>query len=58
MLMRTILLNKEQRDKLQEVFGCSRSSISLATQFKNESIRARRIREYAINTLKCHYFSY
>lgn len=46
-----IHLNREDRRRLKEHFGCSEASLSLALHFKKGSLLAARIRSYAMNHL-------
>lgn len=40
------------RKALEDKFECSMTTISLALNFKRNNLLARRIRSYAVNTLK------
>lgn len=47
-----IIASTEIRRALEEKFECSQTTISLALNFKRNNMLARRIRSYAVNTLK------
>lgn len=48
-----IVANKNHRDTLQDMFRVSRQTVSNSLLFKKNSLLSRRIRSYAVNTLKC-----
>lgn len=43
-----IVTTKETKDRLQEQFKCGRSFISMALNFKVNSIKARKLRQSAM----------
>lgn len=47
--------NKRVVEILKEKFECGNSEVSMALNFKRNSVRARGIRSYAINHLKCYF---
>lgn len=50
--MSQIVLRKDTRELLRDMFKISDSMLSLALHFKSNSLRARRVRSYAVNQLK------
>lgn len=52
--MSLIVLKKGTRDDLMAAFGVSNATITYALHFKRESLRARQIRSFAVNTLNAY----
>ena len=50
-----IVATKELKDELQSQFKCSRGTLSMALNFKLNSLRARRMRLAAMNSKKSFY---
>lgn len=50
-----VYANKRVVESLMKKFECGRSEVSMALNFKRNSLRARGIRSYAINHLKCYF---
>ena len=50
--MKKVVVAINDRQALSEKFGVSVTSVSLALNFRTNSIMARRIRSYAVNILK------
>lgn len=50
-----IVTSKENKDWLQKTFGCSRSSITMALRFENNSLLARRIRFAAMSKTRSYF---
>lgn len=46
------------RKRLSEVFDVSEPAVSEALRFKRNSLRARKIRSYAVNILGGYYLSF
>jgi hypothetical protein len=42
-------------EKLMERFQCGHSAVSMALSFQRDSVKARAIRSYAVNFLKCYF---
>lgn len=53
--MRKIYTKKGDREKIAEYFSCSFMMVSYALNFQRDSLLSRKIRDYAINELKCMY---
>jgi len=52
---RKIYTKKGDTAKIKEYFGCNDFMVSVSLNFKRDSLMARKIRDYAINELKCMY---
>lgn len=52
---RKIYTKKGDREKMMEVFNCRRNTVCYALNFQRDSLLSRKIRDYAINELKCMY---
>lgn len=50
-----VYANKGAVEYLMKKFECGRSEVSMALNFKRNSKKARGIRSYAINHLKCYF---
>lgn len=52
---RKIYTKKGDREKMMAVFNCKKCAVSYALNFQRDSLLSRKIRDYAINELKCMY---
>lgn len=52
MVSNVIVTSKENKDWLQKEFNCARSYISMALNFKTNSVLARKIRQAAMTQRK------
>lgn len=52
--MKKIIVSKETRQKLKEKHGCSEASVSLALNFRNDSLLSRQIRKEAFESRNCY----
>lgn len=55
MIEKKVYANKGAVENLMKKFDCGRSEVSMALNFRRDSLRARGIRSYAINHLKCYF---